>query len=272
MNARSTTIPSIVSLGFALNLVFASLPSSGAITFYGGDSTGDSTKVDSHYSSGQLTMVFDDFYLAQPTWVTRLWGNYSEAEPSGGTSRVGGGFKKLDFPGSPSAYFEIRSGGVSPGYEGPPGDLFVSGYNGTAGVAVTPTGRTVGTRNESEVSLVTSFLLPAGHYWMGIAVDSETTLLLSTTPGVNGEGVGATSISENSFVWQAAGPGQPGGWMTPAAWAAANGYAAFEGSYDFSYGFEGVAVPEASTFVAGALLVLPAGVQGWRVWRRRTAG
>jgi hypothetical protein len=265
MKTRSLQSDIKFSIGCALAIAGFVPQSFASVVLYGGDA--DGSKQQSYYSTADLTMVFDNFQLTDATLVTKLWGNYSIPDQGPGPNRVGGGFRKFGDTGS--AYYEIRTG-VS---EGNPGSVVAYG---TMSAEITATQRDVGSEPESQWLGNVSINLDPGNYWLGIAPISEEARMLSTTVGDNHGGAedpnptpGNWPMDGNSFVMVVAAAGEPidetaGGWLPTSHpdWLGA-------GTWDFSYGLEGVAVPEASTFLAGALLLLPAGVRGWRSWRRR---
>jgi hypothetical protein len=116
---------------------------------------------------------------------------------------------------------------------------------------------------------VVNFTLPAGNYWLGIAPVSGQAQLLSTTTGLdagppgdpNPAPTGSPRANGNSFLNDAVAGYN---WL-PTSDSLLLG----EGTWDFSYGVEGVPVPEPSTFIAGALLAFPFGLQGFRYFRNR---
>jgi len=229
-----------------------------AIIFYGGDADGrNRLESSANPELVPISIVFDDFQVAQATTVTGLWGNYS----SGGSSFAGFGFDAGDVL---DAYFEIRSG-VS---EGNGGTLEKFGK---LKLTASATGRYFDSNPElrlaGDLAVEDQFLLGSGTYWIGLAPANSSALLVSTTSGTN------------------LGPdGDPN--PLPTGFPLANGNSFLksedydfvgvnsqellgDGVWDFSYGLEGVAVPEPGTFVAGLLLALPIGAQAIRYLRNR---
>jgi hypothetical protein len=264
MNAQRLSFWLRVSASAALVAAFSSTPAFGSVVLYGGDADGDKQRscLD---DSMELTLMFDNFQLTTAMTLTKLWGNYSE--PYSGPNRVGGGMKKMGGADSGLAYYEIRSG-VN---DGSSGVLVASGMMSTV---ITPTGRSVGLTSaaataESQWLGNVMINLAAGEYWLGIAPirTNAGALMLSTTQGADLTSDNLPDMDPNPL---------PGYWpldgnsfvmvtntsTSPFSWEPALG------NWDFSYGVEAVAVPETSTFLAGLLLLLPAGVQGWR-WVRR---
>jgi hypothetical protein len=247
------------SASAALAIALCSTQAFASVVLYGGDANGG--RQTCYQAQFDVTMVFDNFQLTESMTLTKLWGNYSEPDPTG-SSLVGGGIKKMDFTGYGSAYYEIRTGVA----DGTPGTRVAWG---TMSTEIRTTGRTLGETNMAESQWLGDLSgapinLLAGDYWLGIAPISDAAKMLSTTSGGDSGPVGDPNPAPgnwptdgNSFVmtWDLSSPD------TVACQA-------ISGDLDFSYGIEAVAVPETSTFVAGALLLLPAAVQVWRLRRR----
>ncbi len=228
-----------------------------AIIFYGGDADGSGRLESYSDSPAHFSMVYDDFKITDKTTITGLWGNFSEA---GGVSFVS--TSSLGPADVIDAFFEIRSG-ITAGNGG-----FLE-KSGSIKLVSTATGRDFVTKPEYRLvsdGTFVSFDLLAGNYWLGIAPKSSVALSLSATTGTDV----ATSGDPNPAP---TGPTVGDGLSFIYALDFVDNQESLKKfeqlKQDFSYGIYGTVVPEPSTFIAGALLALPFGVQGIRYLRNR---
>lgn len=220
--------------------------SEGSIVFYGGDSTTGSSAnaFDSwiNRDTGFGLLCFDDFDVAESGTVTRLWSHAAFSFDNENTIT--------------SAHYEIRTG-VGPGSGG---TLVASG---TVPAVCSPTGRIIYapspfSRREYEISLPVSLNLTAGTYWLAIAPLTTRGTWSGVFASLGANAIGSPIGNGNSYFssdlysyWN---------WVP---------LAKYWGTEDLSYGLEMAPVPEPSTYLAGALMLLPFGIQGLRCLRNR---
>lgn len=212
------------------------VPANGqSLVFYGGDKDGAGVVASSLNPGGgsQSLLVLDDFMLASPTTIKKIWGNYY----------AGSGH----LPTSPqSAYYEIRQDVAVNG-----GSLVTSGY---ADFTLTPTGRFEDEPDfpEFQLAATVNFELAPGTYWLGIAPNDISAYLQTTSGGDSGPvgdpnpaPIGSPRDNGNAYQEWTFG-------IHSTSWIGTIS----QGNKDFSYGIEAVPEPDARIWLAGALVLV----------------
>lgn len=192
------------------------------VLFYGGDLDFENAMF-SERSQRQDARVYDDFSLVEASLVTGIFGSFALTS------------------GLPTvAYFEVRSG-ISPGNGG---TLLASGE---FSVQSTYLGGGIGPNYWRFSGEIAPLELAPGDYWVAMALvnDDGGACLIGTTSGANGEGgplQNGNSFFDCTFFYE---------------YFAGYNFASTQrilgpGSWDFSIGVEGHAVPE----VSNAIIVL----------------
>ena len=183
-------------------LAVAALPTLAAADFYSGDPyAGDKSwpMFTSVNSGGVTALAYDNF-------------NWTPGAGGGVVDVVGGHFHYFNSPINPfnvdQAFFEIRTGmvgGAQP-VGGTGGTLL---YTGTGAITASATSFTQSGGPVWKFSIdVTNFTLPAGNYWLGVAIGStnlpDAGWFAAQTDGTNGIG---GPLADNNVVYY-----QTGNW------------------------------------------------------------